>query len=233
MNELIKITETNGKQLVSARELHLILQVKTHFKDWASRKIIENPFFQENEDFVRVLNYERANQPALEFGLSIDMAKKLAMSENNEAGNNVRDYFISCEKQLKEIKPQFEIPQTLSQALMLASKQAEQIEMQQTTIAIMEPKAEFYDIVTESKDTIDMGNAAKVLNLGFGRNTLFEKLRDKKVLMHNNKPYQTYIDRGYFRVIETSFDKPDGSTHINIKTLVYQKGLEFIKNSLK
>ena len=37
--ELIKIKEENGKQLVSARELHNKLEVKTAYKDWIKRML--------------------------------------------------------------------------------------------------------------------------------------------------------------------------------------------------
>jgi hypothetical protein len=71
---------------------------------------------------------------------------------------------------------------------------------------------------------------AKVLGIkGIGRNKLFEILREKKVLDRGNVPYQEYVDRGYFRVIEQKYTKPNGDTCINIKTLVYQKGVDFIR----
>ncbi|HSH52327.1 MAG TPA: phage regulatory protein/antirepressor Ant [Bacteroidales bacterium] len=127
---------------------------------------------------------------------------------------------------------QHQIPQTYSEALMLAAKQAEKLELQQSKINELEPKAEFYDSVTNSKSAIDIGRAAKVLDMGLGRNKLFQKLRNKGVLMHDNVPYQSYVDRGYFRIIETKFTKPDGSTHIQLKTLVYQKGLDYIRKIL-
>ena len=97
-------------------------------------------------------------------------------------------------------------------------------------LAEAQPKIAFHDAVTGSKDTIDIGEAAKVLAVkGFGRNNLFERLRNEGVLMQNNQPYQKYIDAGYFRTIESSFTAPDGTTHVNIKTVVYQKGLDFIR----
>ena len=97
----------------------------------------------------------------------------------------------------------------------------------------MKPKAEFFDQVASSKTAIQMAEVAKVLNYpGYGRNRLFEFLRNKKVLMTNNIPYQKYVDCGYFRVIEQKFSKPNGDTAINIKTLVYQKGINFIKKLL-
>lgn len=96
----------------------------------------------------------------------------------------------------------------------------------------MAPKAEFFDAVAESKDAIDLGSAAKVLNMGMGRNGLFDFMRENAILMPNNQPYQKYIDQGYFRTIEQKYTKPDGTTCINIKTLVYQKGLDFIRKQL-
>jgi phage antirepressor YoqD-like protein len=94
-----------------------------------------------------------------------------------------------------------------------------------------QPKADFYDSVTECKDAIDIGKVAKVLNIGLGRNRLFEILRHKGILQSGNIPYQKYIDTGYFRVIEQKYTAPDGITHINIKTLVYQRGVEFIRRT--
>jgi len=75
-----------------------------------------------------------------------------------------------------------------------------------------------------------MAHVAKVLGIrGLGRNNLFQLLREKKVLMKDNTPYQEFVDRGYFRTIEQKYQKPDGETCISIKTLVYQRGLDFIR----
>ncbi len=92
------------------------------------------------------------------------------------------------------------------------------------------PKIEFYNDVTGSRDLITVGELAKVLNVKkMGRNKLFEFLRDKGVLRHNNEPYQSYVDRGWFKLIETKFSKPNGDICINLKTMVYQKGVEGIR----
>ncbi|MGG4452361.1 phage antirepressor KilAC domain-containing protein [Brevibacillus porteri] len=117
------------------------------------------------------------------------------------------------------------------QLIALALVEAQKIiENKDQQIAIMQPKADFFDQVADSKDAIDIGTAAKVLKIpGYGRNNLFEFLRNEGILMGNNQPFQRYIDAGYFRVIEQKYNKPDGSTNINIKTLVYQKGLDFIR----
>lgn len=95
------------------------------------------------------------------------------------------------------------------------------------------PKVEFFDTVAESKTATSMNDVAKALNFSnVGRNKLFQILRDNKILMQDNRPYQTYIDRGYFRVIEQHYQGKDGMPQISFKTLVYQKGVDFIRRKL-
>ena len=83
----------------------------------------------------------------------------------------------------------------------------------------MKPKAEFYDDATGSTD---IGSVAKVLNIpNMVRNKLFSFLHENKILNKRNEPYQEYVDKGYFR--------QDGTTHINLKTVVFQKGVDYIR----
>jgi prophage antirepressor-like protein/mRNA-degrading endonuclease toxin of MazEF toxin-antitoxin module len=99
--------------------------------------------------------------------------------------------------------------------------------------AELQPKADFYDTVTGSKDCIDIGTVAKVINFSKGRTTLFRILRDNSILMANNIPYQEFCDRHYFRVIESTYTSPKtGEVHENYKTVVYQKGIDFIRRFL-
>ena len=73
-----------------------------------------------------------------------------------------------------------------------------------------------------------MAEVAKVCNLGIGRNRLFQFLRDEKILQQSNQPYQSSIDSGYMRMVESKYTKPDGTVCINLKTVVMQKGVDFI-----
>lgn len=94
------------------------------------------------------------------------------------------------------------------------------------------PKVEFFESVAESKDAVEMKAVSSTLNyVAVGRNKLFAILREQKVLQSNNSPYQKYIDAGYFRTIET---KKNCGTEVRIfiKTLVYQKGLDYIRKLL-
>lgn len=130
-------------------------------------------------------------------------------------------------------KQKFQVPTTFAEALRLAAEQQEKIEEQQKLIEVQKPKAEFYDDVVDSKDAIDMQAVAKVINMGMGRNKLFEFLRNNKVLMQNNQPYQSYVDMGWFRIIESKYTKPNGDICINLKTVVFQKGVDGIRKLIK
>ena len=96
----------------------------------------------------------------------------------------------------------------------------------------LRPAAMFAYQICSSKDAIDIGNCAKVLNRNIGRNNLFEFLRNKQILQQDNIPYQKFIDSGYFRVIETKYTIPSGETKISLKTLVLQKGVAYINKLL-
>ncbi len=101
---------------------------------------------------------------------------------------------------------------------------------QQKLIALQQPKVDFVDQVFDDGSLVDIGQAAKILNLGFGRNTLFEKLREKGVLFKSrNEPIQKYIHQNLFVLKETEIKRTVGS-QIVTKVLVTQKGLYFLKN---
>ena len=98
----------------------------------------------------------------------------------------------------------------------------------------LQAKADFYDCVTGSKDTVDMKECAKVINFrGWGRNKIFELLRQKGVLDCGNQPYQRYCDMKYFRIIESKYILPTGEVKISLKTVVYQRGLDFIRKLIE
>lgn len=80
---------------------------------------------------------------------------------------------------------------------------------------------------------MDIKSVAKVLNIkGYGRNRLFAFLRDKGVLNRQNEPYQRYIEARYFRQIESKWER-EGTIYINRKTVVFQKGLDFVRKLVK
>ena len=122
-------------------------------------------------------------------------------------------------------------PRSFAEALQLAADQARKMEELEKERQQLLPKAEFFDAVTDSKTAISIGDAAKVLDAGIGQNKLFAFLRDRNILKDDNTPYQRYIDSGYFRVVEQKY-QVNGETRISIKTLVFQKGIDYIRKLL-
>ena len=82
---------------------------------------------------------------------------------------------------------------------------------------------------TSYHQTFRMNEAAKILNLGFGRNTLLSILRDKGILDYENTPYQRYVDQGYFKLIIKP--RPYQRHRYDKVTLVTDKGLDFLRKT--
>lgn len=142
------------------------------------------------------------------------------------------------EQQQQLIEQQQEVIEQRQEVIEL---QQEVINNQQEILESQRPKVEFAEAVSESEDDeIDMGTMAKLLsNKGFeidgkkiGRNTLFEFLRNSNILMNDNLPYQTYINRGYFIVVEyTMYNKREPK--LCRQTLVTGKGQLYITKKVK
>lgn len=166
---------------------------------------------------------------------------KLVKPMTDDLSWKIQGVLIKSYFKIKELQQnEFKVPKTFKEALLLAVEQQEEIERlelenkeKQELIEIQKPKADFYDTVTTSNDTIDFKQVAKVLNYkNIGRNTLMKFLRDKGVLNYRNEPYQKYVNLGYFKSIETKFIDNFGNVRINVKTVVFQKGVDFINKLL-
>jgi len=150
--------------------------------------------------------------------------KVFAASAHTEKGKEVRRYLVKFEQ---ENKPRKKAPElVMAEALFVAQ---DMINKSNKIIEEMKPKADFFDKVTGSKVLISIQDAAKVLNAKkVGQNKLFAFLRERKILDSKNQPYQIFVDRDFFKVIEVKWDKK-GDTHIALKTMVTQKGLNYIR----
>ena len=113
--------------------------------------------------------------------------------------------------------------------MLLAASQQETIEKQEKQIARLAPKAALMERVLDSDQKIDIGQAAKILQLPFGRNKLFAQLRERGIFFTGrNEPKQTYIERGYFELREKWIDRDNHDGFAVIKVLVTQRGLDFL-----
>lgn len=237
MNEIIKVNYENEQPTLSARELHKALGIEKRFSAWFETN---SQGFVEGEDYsnpylkVRVQNEgnREVQREVEDYDLSVDMAKHICLMSRTEKGKQCRQYLIDLERAWNTPE------QVMARALEIAHKTIDKMKNQNALLIAenqrMKPKEEFFDLVSGSKDAIEIGKVAKVLNYpGIGRNKLFEILRDKGILMKDNVPYQKYIDNGCFRTIEQKFSTPEGEIRISIKTLVYQKGVDYIRKILE
>ena len=126
----------------------------------------------------------------------------------------------------------FATPKTYVEALRALADAEEEKQRLALENEEMKPKAEFYDTVAESSTTFEVGVVAKILNFGIGRNKLFKFLRNEGILNPDNIPYQQYVDAGYFKVVEMPYGKLNGDTLVGKKTVVYQKGIDYIRKRL-
>jgi anti-repressor protein len=136
MKELIKITEKEGRQIISARELHEFLESKQQFANWIENRIVKYGLI-ENQDFIRFNNLIKTGGLLKEIGLTIDIAKELSMVEGNEKGKQARQYFIRMEKVANKPMNQFEF---LQMQLDLMKEQAKRIDAIESKIQTIEQK---------------------------------------------------------------------------------------------
>ncbi len=98
--EIIKIYQGN---VVSARELHTFLHIKSKFADWIKNRI-NKYHFEEGTDYSKILEQLVRGQKQYDYLLTLSMAKELCMVENNEKGRQARLYFIQAEKTLRQLQ---------------------------------------------------------------------------------------------------------------------------------
>jgi len=105
MNEIISIQMNDeNEQVVSARELHKQLEVKTRFSLWVTQNFNR---FTEGNDFTSVVSTtlvgNGAKRQLEDYLLSLDMAKHISLMSGTTKGSEIRNYFITAEKKLREV----------------------------------------------------------------------------------------------------------------------------------
>lgn len=166
---------------------------------------------------------DRNQQERPKINLTEEAFTLVAMSYNTKESVQMKVKFIQEFKRMKEtLQKQFAVPTTFAEALRLAADLQEENERNK-------PKVEAHDKFISGENYQKVGQVAKVL--GIGRNKLFAFLRERKVFMTDNTPYQQYIDRGYFVVKEKPIEM--GSQVINKpQTYVTAKGVDYLSKIL-
>lgn len=181
-------------------------------------------------NFVETSYTDKSNRQSPCFNLTKKGCLILASGYNALLREKIIDRWEELETE--KANGGFKVPQSYSEALALAAEQQKQIEQKDKTIAKLQPKADFADAAFSSDTLISISQAAKILRLGFGRNTLFKKLREKGVFFTNrNEPKQKYVDAKYFNLVEGKpIPRSNGSILIPVTVYCTQKGLAYINH---
>jgi anti-repressor protein len=232
MNELINVTlNDNHEPVISGRQLHEALYVKTRYNDWFNR--MTEYGFIENQDYLAITQKRVTAQGnstnQVDHIIKLDMAKEIAMIQRTERGKQVRQYFIQVEKD-------FNSPEKImARALLMADKKVHQLEAK---IEADRPKVLFAEAVSASHTSILVGELAKLLKqngVDMGANRLFSWLRAHGYLIKRNgrdwnMPTQKSVEMGLIRVKETSITHADGHITVSKTPLVTGKGQQYFIN---
>ena len=148
----------------------------------------------------------------------------------------VDDYFKIKTQLISQPIPSYMIDNSIDRAKRWIEErmELEMIEQSRVRLAnqVLEdrPKVEKYHQFLDADGLMDIGSLAKELNInGFGRNKLFTFLKDQKILMANNLPYQKYMNRGLFEVKSV----PTSKIGYVSKTYLTPKGADYIADLIR
>ena len=231
MNQLINVTLNDSHEpVVSGRQLHEALEVKTKYADWFNRMVDYG--FTENQDFLLLKNEQqtgRGGHNKVDHIIKLDMAKEIAMIQRTDRGKQVRQYFIQVEKD-------FNSPEKImARALLMADKKVHKLEAQ---IEADKPKVLFADAVSASHTSILVGDLAKLISQNgykIGGNRLFVWLRENGYLIKRkgsdwNMPTQRSMEMKLFEIKESTITHPDGHISVSKTVKVTGKGQQYFIN---
>lgn len=229
MNELIKIEprQISGStiQTCNARDLWQFVESRAQFSDWIKGRI-EKYAFVEGEDFT-VQKFVNGRSTIIDYHLTIETAKELAMVENNEKGREVRRYFIECEKRAKAGVDYTSLSKIQILQLALESEQ-ERLALEHK-VEELAPKADALDRLSLADGEVCLQTAGKLLQQP--PNKFIAWLRSlgtwifKRPGSSRNSAYTDKINAGYLNVRTVTTIMPDGSERVTEQVVVTPKGL--------
>jgi len=216
MIELVKINiaEISGSEVnsVNARELHEYLESKQDFSTWIKSRIDKFGFI-EGEDFIsfhKKMEREIGATSRVEFIVTIDMGKELAMVENNDKGRQARKYFIEVEK--KANKP-LTFEELSKQTIMLADKRIKELEYK---IIQDTPKVSYAEAVVGTINPISLREWINSLKsdegLKVGEREVISFLEEKYLYRDKGDNLRAYAQFSkYFTLIPITKATPKGN----------------------
>lgn len=196
-------------------------------------RVSEIPHPQNKEKSLKVMVIPESDIYRLIVGSKLESAQKFESWVMDEVLPTIRKHGAYMTNEI--IEKTLTDPDYLIRLATALKEERQARELAELKLEEQKPLVDFANKVSNSSNLIDMGNMAKLLkdeHINIGRNRLFEWLRQKEILMRNNMPYQRYIDGGYFRVRESTYDTPYG-IKTQQTTMVTGKGQIYITEKLR
>lgn len=169
-------------------------------------------------------------QPMYE--LTFDQALQILMTESKQVRRGVINVLKIQQREIDRLKlPDFTNPIIAARAW---ANECESKMLAEARIKELEVPAAIAKALTDSRSEYSMAETAKILEASvngklIGRNNLLKFLREGKIIMENNEPYQRYINLGYF-IYKTSYID---AAEMTVNTpFVTGKGLAWLQHNI-
>ena len=240
MNEVLKINYEAEQPTVSARELHEALGISKRFSAWFE---VNSKGFIAGQDFTSVLSGTVVNNGATreiqDYNISTEMAKHICLMSRTEKGMQCRQYFIDLEKAWNTPE------QIMARALKMANHSieslkgrckflGEQVVEQQQIITELQPKANYVDMILQSKSLVTITQIAKDYGMsGRKLNKILKELKIQYKVGGQWVLYSKYQNDGYVHSRTIDITRTDGRADVTMQTEWTQKGRLFLYEELK
>jgi phage anti-repressor protein len=222
MIDALAVVTNEAVEGVDARELHRILGVGRDFSHWICEQIARFGLV-EGEDFSPFSAKSSGGRPALEYALSLNAAKLIALSQNSDAARGARAALLKIERAWNSPSAVMARALQMAHAELMRTKQEQQHALEQ--IAVLAPKAEAHDRLSEARGDVSLMDAGRILEqqpLKFLR-----RLEADRILFRGShgvlEPFAEHRDAGRFRVRVTEVDG-----RAFVQTLVTPVGLQWL-----
>lgn len=240
MDNLIKINYETGEPMVSARDLHDGLDIKSNFTTWFDR-MLEYGFTDADykKCFPNLESGSNGGQNMVDYEVSVDMAKQICMIQRTEKGRQYRQYFLDLEKAWNTPD------QVLARALKLANitiekltgdktQLIEEVNIKNQLIGELKPKADYMDKILKNPGLVTITQIAKDYGMsGQEMNNILHGLKVQYKQSGQWLLYKEHQNCGYTHSNTVDITHSDGRPDVRMNTKWTQKGRLFLYQLLK
>lgn len=234
--EIATINSKEVAEMMETRHSDLMRKIDKINKDFTERKIALSDYWLESS-YVDLSGKSNKCYEVTKIGCEF-LAHKSTGSKGNIFTAKYMQRFNEMEKKLQQIQI---ASYMIADPIERAKKWIEEETIRQEQAKLLEeqkPLVDFASTVHEAGNAITIGEFAKILReekgVKIGRNILFQRLREFKVLDKKNLPYQKFLDKGWFKVIEKTMKVDnDEDFRLYVQTLITGKGQVKVYDLLK